>query len=460
MLLSGGESISKILAFVAFAYLARLLGPDTYGDIEFALAVTLSFNLIVEGGLGLLGAREVAKDDKSVLNLTFHIVILRFLLAMGAFLLLVLFVSISNNSWQEKQLVLLYGLTLFETPGLLQWVFQAFDQMKWVAIASVIRWSIFAGFVFLFIFEPGQVWVIPLIEIGALGCVVAFNFGVFSHLYGHFWQRFDTTLALSLLRQTFPIGVTQLMWGFKVYLPIIMLGLLVGGQEVGWFGAAHRIVIALHTFVWMYFFNIYPSISRCSQQPPAALQHLIGKSLQVTSWSAVFIAVTGIILGKPLITLVYGSQYGEGIIVFQILIWLVAFTLISSHYMYILIAYNRQWIELLTAVCGAAVSIILNLLLIPNYGLLGAAYALLATEATIWGLNYYIVRRQIAPIPFWNHLTKPIIAGTFMALLILILPQANLVTLALSATLLYGLGMFILQPTLINDIRVLLVKEG
>ena len=128
--------------------------------------------------------------------------------------------------------------------------------------------------------------------------------------------------------------------------------------------------------------------------------------------------------------------------------------------MYILIAYNRQWIELLTAVCGAAVSILLNLLLIPNYGLLGAAYALLATEATIWGLNYYIVRRQIASIPFWNHLIKPIIAGTFMALLILILPQANLVTLALSATLLYGIGMFILQPSLISDVRVLLVKEG
>ena len=58
MMLSGGEAVSKILAFVAFAYLARLLRPDTYGYIEFALAVTLFFNLVVEAGLDFWGLRN------------------------------------------------------------------------------------------------------------------------------------------------------------------------------------------------------------------------------------------------------------------------------------------------------------------------------------------------------------------------------------------------------------------
>jgi O-antigen/teichoic acid export membrane protein len=47
ILLSGGEALSKVFAFVAFVYLAKLLGPDTYGDIEFALAVAMFFSLIV-----------------------------------------------------------------------------------------------------------------------------------------------------------------------------------------------------------------------------------------------------------------------------------------------------------------------------------------------------------------------------------------------------------------------------
>ncbi len=62
VVLSGGEAISKIFTFIAFTYLARVFGPDTFGDIEFALAIALFLNIVVEGGLRLLGAREIAKN--------------------------------------------------------------------------------------------------------------------------------------------------------------------------------------------------------------------------------------------------------------------------------------------------------------------------------------------------------------------------------------------------------------
>ena len=456
LLLSGGEALSKVFAFVAFAYLARLLGPDTYGDIEFALAVALFFNLGVEGGLGLLGTREIAKEESSVSSLTFHIVVMRCLLAVGAFLLLVLFAIMTNKSSQEKQLVILYGLTIFGTPGLLQWVFQGLDRMKWVALSSVMRWSIFAGLVFFFVVEPTQVWVVPLIELGAIGCVVAFNFSIFRYFFYRFWQRFDLSFGISLLRQALPIGLTQVMWGLKVYLPIIMIGLLVGGDEVGWFGAAHRIVIALHTFVWMYYFNIYPSISRCTQQTPEALQQLMGKSIQVTSWSAVFIGTTGTLLAEPLMTIVYGSQFGEAAIAFQVLVWLVAASLISGHYMYSLIAFNKQWLELSSAVCGAGLVILLSLLLIPSYGLFGAAVAVLCTEIVVWGMNYYFVLREITTIRFFCHLTKPLTAGAVMAIVLLMMPPVNILVVAATAVILYGLGLLVLQPSMLNDVRALI----
>jgi len=71
------------------------------------------------------------------------------------------------------------------------------------------------------------------------------------------------------------------MWGLKIYLPTIMLGLMVGGDAVGWFGAVHRIVIGLHSFVWMYFINLYPAISRCTQQSEEALQSLPGTGFAI-----------------------------------------------------------------------------------------------------------------------------------------------------------------------------------
>lgn len=456
VLLTGGEAAGKILAFISFAYLARIFGPSTYGDMEFALAVTLFFNLVVEGGLGLLGAREIARDENTVAVLAFHIVILRCVLAVGAFLLLVLFSAVSNKSWQEKQLVMLYGLTLFGTPGLIQWVFQAFDRMQWVAVASVIRWLVFAGLVFFYIVDAGQVWLVPLIELAAIACVVAFNIGIFYGSFAGLRQRFDRRFALSLLRQAVPIGLTQIMWGLKVYLPTIMLGLMVGGEAVGWFGAAHRIVIALHSFVWMYFFNLYPSISRCAQQPPEVLHRLVGKSLQVTSWSAVFLGIIGTLLAQPLLNFVYGSEYQEATLAFQVLIWLVAFTLLSSHYMYTLIAYNKQWLELLSAVTGAVINIVSNYFLILQFGFVGAAFGLLFSEASIWALNYYFVSHHVAVLPFLGHLVRPAIAGAAMAALISMIPAFHFMVVGLAALLLYGLGILILQPSLLSEVRLLI----
>lgn len=457
VLLSGGEALSKVFAFVAFAYLARLFGPNTYGDIEFALAVALFFNLVVEGGLGILGAREIAKDEKCVLSITFHIVIMRCLLAVGAFLLLLLFAAVSNKTIQEKKLLILYGLTIFGTPGILTWVFQGFDRMQWVAVSTVMRWSLFAGFVLLFIHDPTRVWIVPLIELGAIGCVVFFNFGIFYHFFGHFWQKFDFSFCISLFRKALPIGLSQITWGSRVYLSVIMLGLIVGGEAVGWFGAANRIVIALHTFVWMYFFNIYPSITRCTRQTTDSLQSLVGKSIQVTSWAAVFIGAMGTVFAKPIISIVYGSQYIEAVIGFQILIWLVSFILISGHYMYTLFAYNKQWFELFAAICGAASIIILNLLLIPKYGYIGAALSILCAEVFTWILNYYFVCRKITFIHFIPHIKKPVIVGVIMVVLGQLLPLNNLLIKGSISVLLYLVGILVLQPSLIGDIRILVV---
>ena len=459
LVLSGGEAISKTLSFLSFTYLARVLGPDTFGFIEFALAVTLFFNIVADGGFHLFGAREIAKDEKNAGNLVFHIVIIRCFLAISAFLLLLLFVAVTNKSSQEKQLLMLYGLTLFGTPGLLLYLFQGLERMHWVAISSVIRWSLFAGAVFFYISEPSQVWIVPLIELTAIIFVVIFNFCIFRYFFGRLWRQIDISFSLSILWQALPICLTDITEALKYYLPIIMLGFMVGAKEVGFFGSVQRIIFSLCGLTYIYYFNIYPSIVRCTGQTLGTLQRLIGKSLQVTSWTAVFIGTVGTSLAESLINLVYGPQYDEATVVFQVLIWLVVFTIIGEHFNYILIGFGKQYLRLISMACGACVCIILNLLLIPRCGLLGAAWSLLCTEVVVCGLAYYFVCREIAIIPFWRHMTRPLIVGAIIAIVLSLLPNLNFILAGGIAVLLYGLGLLALQPNIIYDVRTLLVNS-
>ena len=456
--LSGGEFVSKVFAFVAFAYLARVLGPADFGQLEFVLAVLFFFTLISDCGLSPYGAREIAKNRDSVERLTTHIMIVRCLLVAAALALMGIFVSLIDKPWPVRRLVLLYGLTLIGLPGLLPWVFQGHDRMRQVAMASILRWSVFSGGVILCIRGPEQIWVVPLIEVIAIGAAVLFYLRAFANSFGSLRQPVDGPFALSLLRQALPIGASELVWALKVYFATIFLGLLLLGSEVGWFAAAHRIVISLHTFVWLYFFSLLPSIARSTQALPDALHRLMGTSIQITAWSAIFIGITGTAFAGQIVALLYGPQYEKAVPVFQVLIWLIPLALMSGHYRYVLIAYNRQGLEFLTAACGAGLNILLNLYLIPSYGLVGAASALVSSEALIWALAYYCVRRKIAPIPIWTHLWRPLVGGMILASVLYLL-STKIWMAASSAVAVYCLVVSIMQPELLTQLRTMLARN-
>src|SRR5262249_53292414 len=97
-LLVTGEMLSKFFTLVAFAHLARVLGPVSFGHIEFALAVIFIFSLLIDLGLGIYGAREIAKDGELILSITRRVVSTRcwlILITLGG---LTLFVSVMRLS--------------------------------------------------------------------------------------------------------------------------------------------------------------------------------------------------------------------------------------------------------------------------------------------------------------------------------------------------------------------------
>src|SRR5204863_10041174 len=83
--LSGAEIASKVLSFVAVAYVARLAGPVSYGYVEYCAAVLLTAGLVVDQGFGPYGAREIAKTPDATPTLVSEVVTARVLLALATY---------------------------------------------------------------------------------------------------------------------------------------------------------------------------------------------------------------------------------------------------------------------------------------------------------------------------------------------------------------------------------------
>jgi O-antigen/teichoic acid export membrane protein len=412
LLLTGGESLAKVFTLTAFVYLGRVLGPELYGSLEFTLATMIFFTLPVDFGLGVYGARELARDGRRAADLLRDVSALRLVLASVSFALLLVVAALLPRAGEIKLLLVLYGVSLFAEPMLVQWFFQAHDRMHWVALADLTRKGTFAAFVLLLI-RPGT----PLPWVGVCECAAAVATAIvcLTVLRGWLgfgvprpWQRL--AVLIPHIRQSAPIGLSHLAWAMLWYFATMLMGWLAEGEELGWFGASHRVVMALHTFVYLYFYNLLPSLSRGAARPTKHLRELLSRSLALTTWGGFLVALALTLVGGDVLSLAYGPRFLGVHRPLAVLGWLIPVALLSGHYRYLLIACKQQKVDLQCTLAAAVTAAVLGTALIPRYGAVGAAAALVAANLVNFGLAYVFVNRLVAHIPCHGQLALPLFA--------------------------------------------------
>lgn len=435
-LLSAGELLAKVAAFLAFTHLGRTLGSARYGSVEFAVAVIVFFSLPVSFGLEEYGARELARRPAERAILAAEISVLRLLLAFVAATILALCLWLTPRPTEEKLLVAAWGASLLLLPGLAQWFFQGHDEMGWVSILSIVRQSVFAVLV-LTCFDSSQ----PLYRLGLYECaavaaaVLAGWYGLRHRLQFRFSAfSFDSLRMRSHLAAAMPIGLSHISWAFLWYSATVILGMLSTRQATGEFGVAHRITLSIHTFVWLYFVNLLPSISRAAADK-SALEQLLRGSIRLSSWAGFFIALLGAIASSAAVALTFGPGFANAAPVLAILLALIPLTLIHGHYRYTLIAANQQRWLMIWSMVSAAFTIALAVLWTPTHGALGAASALLAGGIAQLLLNYASLRRHILALPFFSYWIAPALAAAASFALYRAFPNTPLAAAAASIAL-------------------------
>lgn len=392
--LAGAEIAAKVLTFAAFAYLARIAGPEGFGYIEFAAAAVMCAGLIVEQGFNPFGAREIAKAPERTAALVSEIVLVRLLLAVGLYIALVIFALAFSRTALQTTLLLVYGLSLLAMPLLLQWVFQGHDRMQTVATIQVIRQTVFAVMVFTLVRQASQIWLVGAAE--TIGAVSAAAFGVWAYrrkLNGKIQLRWK--FSPQLLREGMTIGLSQIFWVVKMSGATLILGVIASAEDVGYFGGAMRILMALHTFVWLYFFNLLPSMSRAWVAGDGSFAALIARSTKLVLVAAVIGAGIWIAIAPLVVRIVYGEKFASAGVALQWFAGVCAVAAISGHYRFGLIAVGHQTAEMVTALIGAIAAVILIPVGYSTAGVGGAAAGLFTAEVLVWLSAWWLGRRRL-----------------------------------------------------------------
>jgi O-antigen/teichoic acid export membrane protein len=375
--LFGGEIFSKACVFVAFAYLARVLGPRDFGIVELALSVTVFFVLGTESGLGSYGARIVERTPERTSQLVPRVIVLRAALGITGYLL-ILGVS-TRYGLPGLGILAIYGLIVLLTPFFTSWVFQGLRQMQWVAFGNALRYATFSALVLLLVRPGADTRLVAVAEVLGAVALVIFNVVLMLRVlrvrldWRGVWKG-----AVDLFKDAWFLGASDLSWAAMWYAPTLIVGwvAIARTEYVAWVAAPVRIVMALHAFVWLYFFNLIPNLSRELHESVDSWRSLFHRSLTTSLWPPCLVALGGTLLAPAIVTTIYGDQYTRAVLPFQIVIWMVPVAWISGHFRFSLIAAGHQHLEFAASAAGAITSMVLAFAGNWWWGVTGAAAAL------------------------------------------------------------------------------------
>lgn len=420
--LAAGDMVAKMLGLLAFVYLARVLGVDNYGTLEFALSLLLYLSLLADGGLQLWATRSAARrtDPAPIVG---RVLPVRLALSLVGFGALVAVLPVLPDFAGLETLLVVLGISFFVQGLSLKWVFLSREQMGIVAIGSVLNQLVFAGGVVLAVHRPEALIVAGVLKVA--GDAAATIYYAIKYVAQFGWQipfRGQSGGWISMLRSAVPLGVSQVLGLLSYNFDSLFLGFLRGATPVGWYNAAYKPVLAVLAIPLTYFTGLFPSLSRTHASDPARFRRLMHDSVELAAAAAVPIALGGTLLARPVILFLFGDVYAPAVPALQVLSWSAALVVLRGTLKTGLKAADRVGAEVRCAAAAIALNVALNLLLIPGFGIMGAAWATVISEALWLGMLLYVVRRDLGPVHLGRALRRPAIGGAGMVGLLLLVP--------------------------------------
>lgn len=413
--LATGQSVSMIVGFVAFAYLARTYSPEDYGSIEFAIAIAAFSAIVIECGAGTIGVRQLAKTPEDAPNLATQIPVARLLIALAVIPLVAVSGYILDLDNTVALLVLIYAVSLIAVPLKQEWLLQGFEKIHQAAAALPIRTAVFAAGVFLLVGQGTSIVTVGIIELFAVGAVSIYYLFAQYRWTVPFRLGWPFRDAIYFIREGFAVGMSNILWAFMLYAPMFLLVSLVGGEEPAWLGASSRLVISLLTLSFVYHFNLYPVITRTVLHDIDGWKRVIQASIRLVAWAGIGFALAVTLFAPVLITFLFGAAFETAATSLSVLIWIFPMRMLSGHARWSLIAFGAQKFLLIAEVIGATSLLLVGFLAIPHIGAVGAALALTTGILVSGVVTQIAANKHIGRMNLPQAIWQPMLAASIAA---------------------------------------------
>lgn len=366
-------------------WVARYLGPEQFGQINYAMAFVGIFGAIAVLGLDSIVVRDIVRKPEATnitLGTAFVLQVLGSLIAIT--LIFGTIAWLRPDDTLTKIMVTIISLTLFfKSTEVVKYWFEsqvqsrytvwvengAFLVMTCVRITLVLLQASLIAFVWVSLAEA------VLVSVGLLY--------IYARRGGHLraWLP-QISRAKSLLKDCWPLVLSNIAIIIYMRIDQVMLGEMLGPKSVGVYSAANRISEVWYFIPMSIASSVFPSIIASKAISKILYLERIQKLYDLMSLLSISVAIIVMLCSGWIVSLLYGSEYSEASSILSLQIWSGVFVAMGVARGKWLLTENLQHVGYWYVGLAMIVNIIGNYILIPIYGVIGASVATIFAQAT------------------------------------------------------------------------------
>lgn len=357
--------------------LARYLGPSEFGILSYVLAV-MGFAATLAGfGLSNVVTRELVLAQRSTGEVLGTVILLRAATGGVAIIGVLLSVRFIEADAVAAGLMLVAlgsllidGGLIFECGLQAQRAFGSSGSAK--ALLALTSLGMRGGLVLL---GAGLVSFVAVQYAELLLYIAVFGW-IARKSMGGVKVRWNPDLARLLLKQGFPIMLAGLATALYLRIDQIMIEHMLGSTSLGVYSVGVRLASVASFFPGIVAYVLFPAIVEAQKLGPERAEAEAIKLYRLMYATGIGFSVAMTIVGEWLTRLMFGPDYDAAVPVLRIYVWTTVFVFLTiASQAQLLSSAKTTHVVAVRTIAGAVTNIVLNLLLIPRFGLTGAAWA-------------------------------------------------------------------------------------
>ena len=373
--------VQSLISLVIGMISARYLGPSNYGLINYASSIVAFVVPIAQLGFRNVLVEEIVSHPEREGKTLGTSLVMSSSASLFCIVGCIAFVSIVNAGETDTLIVCsLYSISLlFQMTEMIQYWYQAKLLSKYTSITSLIAYTLVSAYkIFLLITQKNIYW---------FAVTAAFDSLIISVVLIIIYKKIGTqklSFSLSIGKQLFSRSryyiVSSMMVTVFSQTDKIMIKTMIDDSANGYYSAAITCA-AMTGFVFTALIDsLRPVIFKSKKESEERFEKNVARLYSLIIYLGLAQSVVLTVLAKPVVTVLYGSEYLPAVQLLQIITWYSAFSYMGSVRNIWMLAEEKQKYLWIINLSGAILNVVGNIVLIPVLGASGAAIASVATQ--------------------------------------------------------------------------------